>query len=98
LSSSSEPLAYAVVVDDVSGGEVANLIRGYVIFGEERIRFTGIAYGRIGGQNVFPKLSRAAKKRIRQLWGNSDKFEENLQLRLVKGDFEIKPKQAQGPG
>ena len=36
----------------------------------EKIRFTGIAYGRYGGQNVAPKLSPAAKKKLKAIFGD----------------------------
>jgi hypothetical protein len=80
---------YKIVVDDVTGGEIANIIRGYVAVGGERIRFKGIAYGRYGGQNVAPRLSPVSKKRVKAVFGDVSKFEEDLQQRLVKGDFEV---------
>ncbi len=83
---------YHIVVDSVSGGEVANLLRGFISTAGEEIRFTGVAYGRFGGQNVYPKFSPAAKKKVAQIFGDVDKLEEDLQLRLVRGDFEIRPK------
>ena len=84
--------AYSVVIDDVSGGEIANILRGYIVVAEQKIRFTGIAYGRYGGQNVAPRLSRPAKKKLKEVFGDLPKFEEDLQMKLVTGDFEIKPK------
>jgi len=80
---------YQIVVDDVTGGEIANIIRGYIAVNGEKIRFKGIAYGRYGGQNVAPRLSPLAKKRVKVVFGNVSKFEEDLQQKLVKGDFEI---------
>jgi hypothetical protein len=82
---------YSVVVDYVSEGEVANLIRGYIELSGRRVRFTGVAYGRFGGQNFAPQFSRAAKAKIEKLTGDFPKFEEDLQLRLVRGEFEAKP-------
>ena len=83
---------YDVVIDFVSGGEVANLMKGFISAAGEKIRFTGVAYGRFGGQNVYPKFSRAARRKVAQIFGDSEKLEEDLQLRLVSGDFEIRPK------
>ncbi|HUI23476.1 MAG TPA: hypothetical protein VLY82_03680 [Nitrososphaerales archaeon] len=82
---------YAIVVDYVSEGEVANLIRGYVELQGARVRFSGVAYGRFGGQNFSPQFSKAAKARIQSMTGDYDKFEEDMQLRLVRGDFEARP-------
>lgn len=80
---------YKVVVDDVTGGEVANIIKGNIEVNGEKIRFKGIAYGRYGGQNFAPKLSPASKKRIKEVFGDLGKFEEDLQQKVVRGEFEI---------
>ncbi len=82
---------YKIVVDYVSEGEVANLIRGYVELGGHKVRFSGVAYGRFGGQNFSPQFSDSARKRLQKLTGEFNKFEEDMQLRLVRGDFEAKP-------
>ena len=82
---------YEIVVDYISEGDVANLLRGYIAVKNRRIRFKGVAYGRFGGQNVSPNLSASAKKRIKEIFGNVEEFEEDLQLRLVRGDFVTKP-------
>lgn len=88
---------YDLVIDFVSGGEVANLLKGYIVAEGKKIRFSGVAYGRFGGQNVSPKLTPAAQRRVRELFGDLEGFEEDLQLRLVKGEFEIKPKEVTAP-
>jgi hypothetical protein len=82
---------YVVVVDYVSEGEIANLIRGYVVLKGKRVRFSGVAYGRFGGQNFAPQFTTAAKERLALLTGDFTRFEEDLQLRLVRGEFEAKP-------
>jgi len=82
---------YQVVISYVSEGEVANLIRGFIELKGERISFTGVAYGRFGGQNFSPQLSPSAKRKVRTLVGDVAKFEEDLQLRLVRGEFESRP-------
>jgi hypothetical protein len=84
---------YTVVIEEVSGGEVANILRGYIDVKGERIRFMGIAYGRYGGQNVAPKLSPTSKKKLKAIFGDVSKFEEDLQMKLVRGDLELKPKE-----
>jgi hypothetical protein len=90
LNEENSPLpGYQVVVDDVTGGEIANIIRGYIEIGGEKIRFKGIAYGRYGGQNVAPRLSPLSKRRIKAVFGSVSRFEEDLQQKLIKGDFEV---------
>ena len=83
--------AYTIVVDYVSEGEVANLIRGYIEIVGARVRFSGVAYGRFGGQNFSPQFTKAAKTKLASLTGDFPKFEEDMQLRLVRGEFEAKP-------
>ena len=82
---------YSITVDFVSEGEVANLIRGYVELKGERVRFSGVAYGRFGGQNFSPQFSTQAKKKLEGLTGDFARFEEDVQQRLVRGEFEAKP-------
>jgi hypothetical protein len=82
---------YNIVIDFVSEGEVANLIRGYVELKGKKVRFSGVAYGRFGGQNFSPQFTEAAKKRLAALTGEFENFEEDVQLRLVRGDFEARP-------
>ena len=82
---------YSIVVDYVSEGEVANLIRGYVEIGGARVRFSGVAYGRFGGQNFSPQFSKAAATKLAKITGDFSKFEEDVQLRLVRGEFDARP-------
>ncbi len=82
---------YTIVIDYVSEGEIANLIRGYVEIGGKKVRFSGVAYGRFGGQNFSPQFTSGAKKRLQALTGDFPKLEEDLQFRLVRGEFETKP-------
>lgn len=83
--------AYTIVVDYVSEGEVANLIRGFVEIEGTKVRFSGVAYGRFGGQNFSPQFSKAAKAKLARLTGDFPRFEEDMQLRLVRGEFEARP-------
>lgn len=82
---------YTVVVDYVSEGEVANLIRGYVEVLGQKVRFSGVAYGRFGGQNFAPQFTEAAKDKLAKLTGDFPRFEEDLQMRLVRGEFDARP-------
>ena len=82
---------YTIVVDYVSEGEVANLIRGYIEIGGKKVRFSGVAYGRFGGQNFAPQFTKSARERLASLTGDFAGFEEDMQLRLVRGEFVAKP-------
>ena len=82
---------YDIVVDYISEGDVANLLRGYIAVAGQKVRFSGVAYGRFGGQNVSPSLSPSARKKLKTIFGDLTRFEEDLQMRLVRGDFTLKP-------
>lgn len=84
-----ENFEYRIVIYSVSGGEVANILRGYIVKGDERIKFSGVAYGRFGGQNVVPRFSPTAKKKIKEIFGSFEEFEADLQQKLMRGDFEM---------
>jgi hypothetical protein len=92
---SGSKYSYSVVIDFVSGGEIANLLEGYIQAKNEKVRFKGIAYGRYGGQNVAPRFSNQSKKRLRELFGDLEPFTEDLQSKLVRGEFEVIPKSGQ---
>ena len=47
--------------------------------------FTGIAFGRIGGQNVGVKLTEDVEKKIVELGYNIDEVIETLQKNLIHG-------------
>lgn len=92
-----EDYEFEVHIDYVSGGEVANSLRGYLIFRGEKLRFSGVAYGRFGGQNVSPKLSRKTTKRLKELGADIEEFVSILQRKLVEGDIIIEAKPPEPP-
>ena len=51
--------------------------------------FTGIAFGRIGGQNVGVKLTEDVEKKIVELGYNIDEVIETLQKNLIHGDLTL---------
>ena len=56
---------------------------------ENSFPFTGIAFGRIGGQNVGVKLTDDVEKKIVQLGYNLDEVIETLQKNLIHGDLTL---------
>lgn len=83
--------AYRIVVNYVSEGEVANLVRGFVELNGRRINFSGVAYGRFGGQNFSPQFTAAARRSLRSVVGDIERFETDVQMRLVRGEFDALP-------
>ena len=56
---------------------------------ENSFPFTGIAFGRIGGQNVGVKLTEDVEKKIVELGYNLDEVIETLQKNLIHGDLTL---------
>lgn len=87
--------AYRIVVNYVSEGEVANLVRGFVELNGRRINFSGVAYGRFGGQNFSPQFTAAARRSLRSVVGDIERFETDVQMRLVRGEFDALPRKGE---
>ncbi len=92
-----EDYEFEVHIDYVSGGEVANYLRGYVVYKGEKLRFSGVAYGRFGGQNVSPTLPRKTAKRLKELGVDTEEFVSILQRKLVEGDIIVEAKPPEPP-
>lgn len=81
--------SYIVKIRSVSEGEITNFIKGSVVIRNVKIYFTAIAYGRVGGQNIFPILGRPAKKKLKGLEIDIEEFELDLQRKLFAGEIDI---------
>ena len=56
---------------------------------ENSFPFTGIAFGRIGGQNVGVKLTEDVEKNIQVLGYSLDDVISTLQRNLIQGDLNL---------
>ena len=52
-------------------------------------RFTAIAFGRIGGQNVGAKISKTTQKSLEKLGYNVDEVIMTLQKNLLQGNLTL---------
>ena len=52
-------------------------------------RFTAIAFGRIGGQNVGAKLSQVTETELKKLGYDVDEVIMKLQQNLLQGDLTV---------
>ena len=68
---------------------MAAKIVGNFIVDENSFPFTGIAFGRIGGQNIGVKLTDDVEKKIVELGYNLDVVIETLQKNLIHGDLTL---------
>ncbi len=64
-------------------------ITGKFTIDENDFRFTAIAFGRIGGQNVGAKISKTTEKELEKLGYDIDEVIMTLQSNLLQGDLTI---------
>ena len=68
---------------------MAAKIIGDFVVDEHSFPFTGIAFGRIGGQNIGVKLTEDVEKNIEDLGYNIDDVIGILQRNLIQGDLNL---------
>jgi len=68
---------------------MAAKITGKFTIDDNEFRFTAIAFGRIGGQNVGAKLSSTTEKELEKLGYDVDKVIDLLQKNLLQGDLTL---------
>ncbi|MBT5843345.1 MAG: hypothetical protein HOH78_07190, partial [Thaumarchaeota archaeon] len=78
-----------VHINNIHGSQMAAKITGKFTIDENDFRFTAIAFGRIGGQNVGAKLSKTTEKELEKLGYNVDDVIMTLQNNLLQGDLTL---------
>ena len=78
-----------VHINNVHGSQMAAKIIGKFTIDDHTFRFNAIAFGRIGGQNVGAKLSKATIKELKHLGYDADEVIITIQNNLLKGDLTI---------
>ena len=68
---------------------MAAKIVGIFIIDDHAFPFTGIAFGRIGGQNIGVKLTEDVEKNIQDLGYDLDIVIDTLQKNLIQGDLTL---------
>ena len=56
---------------------------------KNKFRFTAIAFGRIGGQNVGAKISKTTEKELEKLGYNVEEVIMSLQKNLLQGNLTL---------
>jgi len=82
-------LKLTVNIQDITGTQMAAKIVGTFIVDNHSFPFTGIAFGRIGGQNVGVKLTEDVEKNIKVLGYDIDDVIGTLQKNLIQGDLNL---------
>ncbi len=78
-----------VKINNIHGSQMAAKITGNFTIDEHSFRFTAIAFGRIGGQNIGAKLSKATEKELESLGYDVDEVIMNLQNDLLHGNLSL---------
>ena len=78
-----------VHINNIHGSQMAAKITGTFTISKNQFRFTAIAFGRIGGQNVGAKLSQITEKELQKLGYDVDEVIDSLQRNLLQGDLTL---------
>lgn len=78
-----------VNINNIHGSQMAAKITGNFTIDDNSFRFTAIAFGRIGGQNIGAKLSKETEKKLESLGYDVDEVIMNLQKNLLHGDLTL---------
>ena len=78
-----------VHINNIHGSQMAAKITGKFIIDENDFRFTAIAFGRIGGQNVGAKLSKSTETELEKLGYDVEEVIMLLQQNLLQGDLTL---------
>ena len=78
-----------VHINNVKGSQMAAKITGHFSIDENTFRFSAIAFGRIGGQNIGAKISHVTESQLKKLGYNVDEVINLLQTNLLQGDLSM---------
>ncbi len=78
-----------VHINNIHGSQMAAKITGNFTLDGHEFRFTAIAFGRIGGQNVGAKISKTTEKELEKLGYDVEEVIMLLQNNLLKGDLTL---------
>jgi len=78
-----------VHINNIHGSQMAAKITGKFTLNDNDFRFTAIAFGRIGGQNVGAKISKATEKELEKLGYDVEEVIILLQRNLLQGDLTL---------
>jgi hypothetical protein len=78
-----------VSIKNIHGSQMAAKITGNFSIDDHSFRFTAIAFGRIGGQNIGAKISKATEKELESFGYDVDDVINTLQKNLLQGDLTL---------
>ena len=78
-----------VNIKNIHGSQMAAKITGNFEIDSNSFRFSAIAFGRIGGQNVGVKLSKNTEKSLEELGHDPEEVIMILQKNLLQGNLKL---------
>jgi len=78
-----------VHINNIHGSQMAAKITGKFTLEDNEFRFTAIAFGRIGGQNIGAKISKTTEKELEKLGYDVEEVIILLQRNLLQGDLTL---------
>ena len=78
-----------VNIKNIHGSQMAAKITGNFLIDDHSFRFTAIAFGRIGGQNIGAKISKTTEKELESFGYDVDEVIMTLQKNLLQGDLTL---------
>ncbi len=78
-----------VHINNIRGTQMAAKITGKFSIEDHEFRFSAIAFGRIGGQNIGAKLSKTTESQLKKLGYDVDEVIDSLQKNLLQGDITV---------
>ena len=78
-----------VHINNIHGSQMAAKITGKFTLDGNNFRFTAIAFGRIGGQNIGAKISKTTEKELEKLGYDVEEVILLLQKNLLQGDLTL---------
>lgn len=78
-----------VKISNIDGSQMAAKISGKFEIENNLFKFTAIAFGRIGGQNIGVKISKTTVKSLKKLGYDVDEVINTLQKNLLQGNLTL---------
>ena len=78
-----------VHINNIHGSQMAAKITGTFTLDDNKFRFTAIAFGRIGGQNVGAKLSKKTELELTKIGYDVEEVIMLLQKNLLQGNLTL---------
>ena len=78
-----------VNISNVQGSQMAAKIIGKFEIENNLFKFTAIAFGRIGGQNIGVKISKTTEKSLKKLGYDVEEVIMTLQKNLLQGNLSL---------